>query len=291
MKNRSDSELSRRRFLAGAAAGLAQVAVAPTLLGGLAHAAAPGVTPASLGEYVGGIHWHDIVPDRIALTFDDGPRPGRTTRVLDVLDEEKIKATFFICGRLVRRFPSILEEIDSAGHQLANHTWSHPNLRHMSVREIEDQFDRTADAVNEALQREVHLRYYRPPYGSPWYKRSKSAEKSRKKICEIIDRRGGLLCMWQVHSNDSHEGVTEASIYKSMRMKFDRKKAGAMVFHDSSKMTARLLPEYLDFMRSYGLRFTTVDELVTHKYGVAPEAVAQLPTALRPARLAGLGVR
>ena len=97
--------------------------------------------------------------------------------------------------------------------------------------------------------------------------------------------------MWQVHSNDSHPGVTEASIYKSMRMKFDRKKAGAMVFHDSSKMTARLLPEYLDFMREYGLRFTTVDELVTHKYGVAPEAVAQLPTTLRPARLAGLGVR
>ena len=69
-----------------------------------------------------------------------------------------------------------------------------------------------------------------------------------------------------------------------MRMKFDRKKAGAMVFHDSSKMTGRNLPEYLDFMRSYGLKFTTVDELVTHKYGVAPEVVSQLPTALRPAR-------
>ena len=106
----------------------------------------------------------------------------------------------------------------------------------------------------------------------------------RQKICEIIDARGGLLCMWQVHSNDSHPGVTIDSIFKSMRMKFDRKKAGAMVFHDSSKMTARLLPEYIEFIRGYDLRFTTVDELVTHKYGVSPEEVTRLPTTLRPAR-------
>jgi len=277
--------MTRRGFLVGSMAVAAQAAVGSTVLGGLARAAVPGaVTPASLGEQVGGIHWRDIVPDRIALTFDDGPRPGRTTRVLDVLEAEGIKATFFVCGRLVRRFPGILEEVDAAGHQLANHTWSHPNLRHMPVREIEDEFQRTADAVDEALGREVDLRYYRPPYGAPWYKRSRSAERSRQKICEVIDRRGGLLCMWQVHSNDSHPGVDEASIYKSMRMKFDRQKAGAMVFHDSSKMTARLLPEYLDFIRSYGLRFTTVDELVTHKYGVPPEDVPRLATALRPAR-------
>ncbi len=286
--SKSDFEgVSRRQFLVRSAVGAAGVAAVPSLFGGIARAATSGpVTPASLGEWVGGIHWHDIVPDRIALTFDDGPRPGRTTRVLDVLQAEGITATFFVCGRLVRRFPSILEEIDSAGHQLANHTWSHPNLRNMRVGEIEDQFERTADSVNEALGREVDLRYYRPPYGSPWYKNSKVALRQRQKICEIIDRRGGLLCMWQVHSNDSHPGVTEASIYKSMRMKFDRKKAGAMVFHDSSKMTARLLPEYLDYIRSYGLRFTTVDELVTHKYGTSPVAVTRLATSLRPARTA-----
>ncbi|MGB0591622.1 MAG: polysaccharide deacetylase family protein [Myxococcota bacterium] len=278
-------DVSRRAFLRRSAAGMLPLVAGPTLLSGVARAAVEGpVTPASLGEWVGGIHWSDIVPDRIALTFDDGPRPGRTTRVMEVLDKQGITATFFVCGRLVRRFPEILRDLDAAGHQLANHTWSHPNLRHMRRREIEDQFERTADQVNEALEREVFLRYYRPPYGSPWYKKSKVALKQQQKISEIIDARGGLLCMWQVHSNDSHKGVTKASIYKSMRMKFDRKKAGAMVFHDSSKMTGRNLPEYLDFMRSYGLKFTTVDELVTHKYGVAPEIVSQLPTALRPAR-------
>jgi peptidoglycan/xylan/chitin deacetylase (PgdA/CDA1 family) len=278
-------DVSRRGFLRRSVAGVLPLVAGPTLWSGVARAALEGpVTPASLGEWVGGIHWSDIVPDRIALTFDDGPRPGRTTRVMKVLDQEDIKATFFVCGRLVRRYPEILRDLDAAGHQLANHTWSHPNLRHMRRREIEDQFERTADVVNEALGREIVLRYYRPPYGSPWYKTSKVALRQRQKICEIIDARGGLLCMWQVHSNDSHEGVTEASIYKSMRMKFDRKKAGAMVFHDSSRMTGRLLPEYLDFMRGYGLKFTTVDELVTHKYGVAPELVVQLPTALRPSR-------
>ena len=287
MSERVIEGVSRRQFLVRTAAGAAQVAVLPAILGSAAKAAVGGpVTPASLGEWVGGIHWPDIVPDRIALTFDDGPRPGRTTRVMEVLDKQDIKATFFVCGRLVRRFPEILKDLDAAGHQLANHTWSHPNLRHLRRREIVDQFERTADAVNEALGREVFLRYYRPPYGAPWYKKSKVAMKQRQKICEIIDERQGLLCMWQVHSNDSHPGVTEASIYKSMRMKFDRKKAGAMVFHDSSKMTGRLLPDYLDFIRSYGLRFTTVDELVTHKYGVTPEEVTRLATTLRPSRSA-----
>lgn len=284
MKQRNDG-LSRRRFLGRSMLGALPLVMGPGALSRVAHAATQSpVTPASLGEWVGGIHWKDIVPDRIALTFDDGPRPGRTTRVMEVLNKEDIKATFFVCGRLVRRFPEILRDLDAAGHQLANHTWSHPNLRHMRRRDIEDQFERTADQVNEALEREVFLRYYRPPYGAPWYKQSKAALKQQQKISEIIDARGGLLCMWQVHSNDSHKGVTEASIYKSMRMKFDRKKAGAMVFHDSSRMTGRKLPEYLDFIRSYGLRFTTVDELVTHKYGVSPEEVTRLPTALRPQR-------
>ena len=278
-------DLSRRGFLKRSAVGIAPLIVGPASLSGVARAALSGpVTPASLGEWVGGIHWKDIVPDRIALTFDDGPRPGRTTRVMAALDKEDIKATFFVCGRLVRRFPEIVRDLDAAGHQLANHTWSHPNLRHMRRRDIEDQFERTADQVNEALGREVFLRYYRPPYGEPWYKVSKVALKQQQKISEIIDARGGLLCMWQVHSNDSHPGVTEASIYKSMRMKFDRKKAGAMVFHDSSRMTGRKLPEYLDFIRGYGLRFTTIDELVTHKYGVSPEEVSRLATVLRPQR-------
>ncbi len=284
MKHLSDG-LSRRRFLMRSALSALPLALGPAAFSSVARATGIGaVTPASLNEWVGGIHWQDIVPDRIALTFDDGPRPGRTTRVMETLNKEGIKATFFVCGRLVRRFPEILRDLDAAGHQLANHTWSHPDLRSMRRREIEDQFERTANAVNTALGKEVVLRYYRPPYGSPWYKTTKVAMKQRQKICEIIDARQGLLCMWQVHSNDSHKGVTEESIYKSMRMKFDRNKAGAMVFHDSSIMTGRLLPEYLAYIRGRGLRFTTIDELVTHKYGVSPEAVTRLPTALRPAR-------
>ena len=289
MEDHIEEALTRRGFLTrSAAAGLAVAGAAG--VGGLARAAAGElgaqgpVTPASLNEWLGGIHWLDYVPDRVALTFDDGPRPRTTPRVLKVLEAEDITGTFFICGRLVRRFPEIFKDIVAAGHQLANHTWSHPNLADLTKKEIVREFDRTQDMVNQTLGREVVLRYYRPPYGSPWYKKNRSALRAQRRICEVIDERQGLLCMWQVHSNDSHPGVTKKSIYKSMRMKFDRKKAGAMVFHDSSSMTSRNLTEYLEFIRGYGLRFTTIDELVTHKYGVSPEAVTRLPTLARPAR-------
>ena len=71
----------------------------------------------------------------VAMTFDDGPRPRTTPRVLKVLEAEEITGTFFICGRLVRRFPEIFKDIVAAGHQLANHTWSHPNLADLTKKE------------------------------------------------------------------------------------------------------------------------------------------------------------
>ena len=102
-------------------------------------------------------------PNTIALTFDDGPNDPHTLRLLDVLAQHQAKATFFLIGAYVRRRPDIVRAIAAAGHEIGNHTFSHPNLIFRSpaqtLREIED-CDR---AIEDAAGRPTRL--FRPPHG------------------------------------------------------------------------------------------------------------------------------
>ena len=100
---------------------------------------------------------------RIALTFDDGPDPSSTPKILELLERHNAKATFFLIGSKAAEFPEVVRRIADAGHDLGNHSYSHQNLTTLRfwavVREITD--------CNEALSRVNKARcfYYRPPYG------------------------------------------------------------------------------------------------------------------------------
>jgi peptidoglycan/xylan/chitin deacetylase (PgdA/CDA1 family) len=102
----------------------------------------------------------------LALTFDDGPTPG-TLRVLEVLDRHRVKATFFQCGMHVRRNPQISREILAAGHELGNHTDTHPLLAMHTPDFILNEMVRAQLAIEEATG--VTPKYFRPPYGVRWF--------------------------------------------------------------------------------------------------------------------------
>lgn len=101
--------------------------------------------------------------DAVALTFDDGPHPDGTPRVLELLREADAHATFFLVGEQVERFPGLAREIVAAGHEVAVHCFRHVNLARRLPAETRDDLDRTAEAIREATGAE--LRRYRPPYG------------------------------------------------------------------------------------------------------------------------------
>ena len=107
--------------------------------------------------------WHGP-PDqrRIALTFDDGPSPS-TPALLDLLDRHHAQATFFECGANIRRYPHLTREVAARGHELGNHTDTHPNLFWMSNAAREPEIRRTQDALAEAAA--VRVPWFRPPYG------------------------------------------------------------------------------------------------------------------------------
>ena len=134
---------------------------------GWVAAAAPGLW----GAYTWGSHlltlasiWRGPRERRaVALTFDDGPDPDWTPRVLDVLAREGVRAAFFLIGQRARRAPEIARRIAGAGHDLGNHTWSHRSLWRCgpahTEREIQDGHTAIADAAGEPP------RFFRPPWG------------------------------------------------------------------------------------------------------------------------------
>jgi peptidoglycan-N-acetylglucosamine deacetylase len=101
--------------------------------------------------------------DCIALTFDDGPNPAVTPRLLDLLEREHARATFFVIGRWVRACPGIVGEIAARGHGLANHTDTHANLTFLSTRRIARELLACQDAIDGAAGRRPQL--MRPPFG------------------------------------------------------------------------------------------------------------------------------
>src|SRR3989441_7110330 len=100
----------------------------------------------------------------IAMTFDDGPSAKLTPKLLDLLAAHHIRATFFVIGENVAEHPEIVAREVREGHEIGNHTWSHPNLAKMSDDRIRGQLRKTEDAIRSAIGNRPTL--MRPPYGS-----------------------------------------------------------------------------------------------------------------------------
>jgi peptidoglycan/xylan/chitin deacetylase (PgdA/CDA1 family) len=108
----------------------------------------------------------------VALTFDDGPTPHYTAEIVQLLAEHQVKATFFVTGAEIQRYMTQAKQLVAAGHQLGNHSWSHPRMLFMSLANIQREIEGTDQQIRAAgYQGEI---YFRPPYGKklvllPWY--------------------------------------------------------------------------------------------------------------------------
>jgi len=107
--------------------------------------------------------WVHVDGPYIAMTFDDGPSAKLTPKLLDLLAAHHIKATFFLIGENVAEHPEIVAREVREGHEIANHSWSHPNLAKMSDDGVRGQLRKTEDAIRSAIGNRPTL--MRPPYG------------------------------------------------------------------------------------------------------------------------------
>jgi len=183
----------------------------------------------------------------VALTFDDGPSPEITPRVLDILRDKQAKATFFLVGREVERNPELARRMGREGHAVGNHTYSHPALFcFLSPRRLREEIERTQDAVFRATG--IRPRHFRSPVGL------------RHPILKLALERETLeFVLWQLRTYD-----TRALTPETLRRRvLDRVRPGAIVLlHDrpgpgASAMLAAL-PDVIDGLRARGFELVTV---------------------------------
>ncbi|SNS62411.1 Peptidoglycan/xylan/chitin deacetylase, PgdA/CDA1 family [Streptosporangium subroseum] len=197
----------------------------------------------------GGLLFHGSrAHPRVALTFDDGPHPVNTPRILDVLRRYRVPATFFCVGLHAQAFPDLLRRIVDEGHLVGNHTWSHPYLPDLSREEVLRQIGRTGEVLGRAGGGTPSL--VRPPYGG------RSPE-----VLDWLAEEGLTTVLWDVEPCDWAMGGAAAIAGQVV----DEADFGSVILlHDGGgdrSQTVEALPMILESMMARGCRFVTVDQL------------------------------
>src|SRR5213595_901134 len=192
----------------------------------------------------------------IAMTFDDGPSATLTPKLLDLLAAHHIKATFFVIGENVAEHPEIVARAAREGHEIGNHSWSHPNFGKMSDDGIRSQLRRTDDAIRAAMGSNPTL--LRPPYGS-------ITPRQKKWIHQEF---GYKIVLWDVDPLDWRRpgpSVVCNRIVKNTR-------AGSIVLaHDIHPGTIEAMPCVLKELEAKGFKFVTVSELIAMQTPIPPK--------------------
>jgi peptidoglycan-N-acetylglucosamine deacetylase len=199
----------------------------------------------------------------IALTFDDGPWPETTEKILATLKQEKVKATFYMIGQPLKSFPEIGKKVLADGHVIANHTlhhWYKKMTPLVAQREIED----TAKIIKEVLN--VETAYFRPPGGV-----------LTNGLVAYAQKQNQSVNMWSVDSEDSHpRRPSPEAMLKTILA--GATPGGIVLMHDgggSHDNTAKAVPQIIAKLRAQGYKFVTVPELLEMSSALPQTPVAQ----------------
>jgi peptidoglycan/xylan/chitin deacetylase (PgdA/CDA1 family) len=183
----------------------------------------------------------------IAMTFDDGPHPILTPRLLDMLKARGIRATFFLIGQNAAAYPDIVRRIAAEGHEIGNHTWNHPQLTKLSPSALREEIERTSSTIAEIIGKPLVV--MRPPY------RATSAY-----INHWMNREFGMkVILWSVDPLDwkyRNSASVESQILAGAQ-------PGAIILsHDIHPTTVAAMPDVFDSLLAKGYKFVTVSELI-----------------------------
>ena len=184
---------------------------------------------------------------RVALTFDDGPHPGRTKRILTLLDRYSVKATFFILGCNAEYYPEPLALAVAAGHEIEDHSFDHVT-RGKTALELENSITKTARIIEQASGRSP--RFFRPPEG-----------KCTPELNEALSVLGYESVFWTVDSRDWTGKPAEAIARDVLAQVKD---GDVLLFHDYTcpgENTLHALEKIIPALLSRGYRFVTVEEM------------------------------
>lgn len=204
----------------------------------------------------------------VALTYDDGPHPEHTPKLMDLLKSKNVKATFFVLGPMVEKSPEVAKALAEAGFEIANHTVNHKEFRRMSKEQIREEIDGATKIIKEVTGTEPKV--MRPPYGQ-----------APKNVQEVTDELGLRIVTWNVDTEDWKRAPAEKMRDTILKNVSD----GAIILmHDThGERVYDATAQVIDEVRAKGYEFVTVSELL----GLTPYTPAGSAPAGAPAQAAG----
>jgi peptidoglycan/xylan/chitin deacetylase (PgdA/CDA1 family) len=184
----------------------------------------------------------------IALTFDDGPHKILTPKLLDILKQKGVKATFFVMGIKVEMHPKIVLRCVQEGHEIANHAWNHPILSKINLEQVHEQLRNTTLAIQAAAKNYIPS-VMRPPYGNT----------NRRLNNHIANVENLTVILWSLDTND-WKRPQPIEIVKKIT---EKSKSGTVILcHDIHPGTIEAIPAVVDALLLKGFKFLTVSEMI-----------------------------
>jgi len=205
--------------------------------------------------------WNSVNTKRkvVALTFDDGPHGKLTPQLLDLLQRENVRATFFVLGSLVAANPQIVQRMAAEGHEVANHTWDHPRLPSLSPEKLDQQIRKTTEIIEQNTGKKVTI--MRPTYG---------LYNERIKNQLLRDYRLDII-LWSVDPNDwKKPGAGTVA----RRLVAGAHPGAILLAHDIHPGTIAAMPRTIADLKAKGYEFATVSELLAMDEPEAKEPAA-----------------
>jgi len=183
---------------------------------------------------------------QVALTFDDGPHPGYTIKILEILKKYNVKATFFLVGEQAERYPYLVRAEIAAGHVVANHTYHHVNLTKIPFEAVATEVKACGQVLRDITGKDPS--FFRPPGGD--YDRE---------VARVVDALGYTMVLWTDNPGD-YEMPTSQTL--KARVLNHIRRGGIILLHDGIQQTIDILPDILKYLNSRGYELVTVEDMV-----------------------------
>ena len=191
-----------------------------------------------------------LADHEVVLTFDDGPRPPNTQKVLASLAEECVQATFFLVGKSSAEFPALVRRIAAQGHTVAHHTWSHPMSSKLSFDQAADDIDRGIAADEKALNGVATTTPSTPFFRFPYFN-------STQATLDLLQSRGIAVFGADLWASD-WEDMTPEQELKKVTERLEAARKGIILLHDAQARTAAMMPAFLRYLRENGYRIVHI---------------------------------
>ncbi|KQT16679.1 MULTISPECIES: polysaccharide deacetylase family protein [Bradyrhizobium] len=186
----------------------------------------------------------------VVLTFDDGPNPPTTPKVLAALAQECVRATFFLIGRHASQYPDMVKRIAREGHTVGHHTWSHPFMAHIPFEKAMADIDRGIAADELALHGTSTTTPSTPFFRFPYFE-------STQAQLDLLQSRGIVVFGADLWASDWEEMTPEQQL-KLVTERLAASGRGIILFHDNKARTAAMMPAFLRYLKENGYRVVHV---------------------------------